>query len=108
MAESVTGQTWDASFGWAVKRAGVVPISALHDGGTADLEIEIAYRMAENYAVGPPSLALVHSYVIQVHLNLHSLLTPITAYANMARLKERLQEAGFVFDAGRISVPEKG
>ena len=91
---------WAEQYELACQMAELCPLSTLHrEDGSAEAEIEIAYRMAELHMQAVPSLACIHSFVIQVALNLWGRITP---YANLKRLEAFLQERGFVFYEGRI------
>ncbi len=81
------------------------PILPLRNGNLNDLELEIAYRQAQVEHNNAPTLAMVHSSVIRITLNLRKTITP---YANMACLHKRLLETGFVFKHGRVHLPKSG
>lgn len=104
MPDDVTGETWDSLFFQAANAATLSPIRALRGegDGNRESELEIAYRMAEIFAGGPPPLAWIHSCAIQVTLNLARGITP---YGHMRRLQEALRDRGFVFREGRIYPP---
>lgn len=97
-------ETWDSAFFAAANAATLEPIHALRreGDGNAESELEIAYRMAEHYQGGAPTLACVHSFAIQVTLNLRGTITP---YAHMEHLLKTLRAAGFRFGGGRIYPP---
>jgi hypothetical protein len=95
-------QTWDDLFDQALLKTEANPIPALRGGDVQEKEIEIAYRMAAIYQDGPPTLAAIHSFVIQVNLNVGIKGRPITRFSNLTRLQERLAEAGFRFEGGRV------
>jgi hypothetical protein len=97
--------TWDTLFFQACNAATLDPIYALRreGDGNRESELEIAYRLAEVFDGGKPTLAHVHSCALQVTLNLGQGITP---YANMKRLQDTLRARGFVFQGGRILPPE--
>lgn len=95
--------TNDEIFYRAIALAKADPIPSLRNSNLDDMELEIAYRQAQIEFNDTPTLAMVHSSVIRMTLNLRKIITP---YANMARLHERLLEVGFVFKDGRVHPPE--
>ena len=100
------GRPWSETFAEAQEWAREHPIPACHveGGGPRLAELEIAYYMATADAGGPPTLAGVHSFAVQVTLNVAREITP---YANMARLQRWLQGAGFQFEGGKVLPPEQ-
>lgn len=97
--------TNDEIFYKAIALAEAEPIPLLRDGSLNDLELEIAYRQAQVEFSDTPTLAMVHSSVIRMTLNMRKVITP---YANMARLQDRLSEVGFIVNDGRIYLPKGG
>lgn len=95
----------DELFYKAIALAEAEPIPPLRNGNLNDLELEIAYRQAQVEFDDVPTLAMVHSSVIQMTLNLRKIITP---YANMARLHKRLLDVGFLFKEGRVHLPKSG
>jgi hypothetical protein len=95
---------WTDIFDQAVLLAEQNPIRALRQGPIENTELELAYRMAQIWNDNTPRLATIHSFAIQISLNLAP-KRPITPYSNMKHLQESLIAFGFRFEGGAVHWP---